>query len=147
MHLVASYSFLLSLSLLLFSPAPSLPYLSAVLSACQGQTGLRRSVLIKTGCGDGREESDGVEVGGEEATLAGLRRGLVKRVMSNCWWSYLNSPPDSELLLYLSPIQGLYLPRCSEYASRLSCRLAEVTVLFHLSGMDTVWFADLRRFI
>lgn len=32
---------------------PLLPYLSAVLSACQGQTGLRRSVQIKTGRGDG----------------------------------------------------------------------------------------------
>lgn len=89
MHLIASYSSLLSLSLLLFSPAPSLPYLSAVLSACQGQTGLRRSVLIKTGCGDGREESDGGGGGG--------RRGDVGRVET-----WLGQTGHVQLLMVIS---------------------------------------------
>lgn len=61
MHLIANYSSLLSLPSLFF-PWPLLPYLFAVLSACQGQTGLRRSVLIKTGCGDGGGRGNGGRV-------------------------------------------------------------------------------------
>lgn len=49
MHLMASESNSSLLSSLLLIPQPLLPYLSAILSARQGQTGLRRSALIKTG--------------------------------------------------------------------------------------------------
>lgn len=141
---MASYSSLLSLPSLFFfffffSPAPS--SLSVCCFIC-----LPRSDRLEAISPDkDRMRRWG---GGKEAMVAGLRQGLVKRVVSSCWWSYLNSPPDSKVLLYLSHIQATPPWRTEYPQNRLSCRLAASQCIpFIRNGYDLLTCCGLSNFV